>query len=224
MNILNPDGVNNAYPWGINKMPKSKKSENELYQIHLVSMDAVMIYQSHEIGEVFVIPLKVPAEAEKFLDDYKHYTKSNINVCYASPRSKKKARDWYETQLNVSAKVRNKNGYPFKGVPFYVITDDGYGFMAHTTSANNKQFAAVGDELILGRWIKGRLVEEGLINPIVDVAKDVNREGMITKEMLEKYGCNAVAFQKTDLKIPDPKAPKNLYEVWTLKLVQIDEE
>ena len=46
----------------------------------------------------------------------------------------------------------------------------------------------------------------------------------ITKEMLEKYGCNAVAFQKTDLKIPDPNESKNLYEVWTVKLVQIDEE
>lgn len=205
-------------------MPKIKNNDNKLYQIHPVSMDAVMIYQAHEIGEAFVILLKVPTEAEKFLDDHKHFTKSNINVCYASPRSKKKARDWYETQLNVSAQVRDKKGYPLKGVPFYVVTDDGYGFMAHTTSANNKQFAAVGDELILGKWIKGRLVEEKLVEPVEDTVKDIKRNGMITKEMLEAYGCNAIAFQKTDLKIPDPQAPKNLYDVWTLKLIYMEEE
>jgi len=205
-------------------MPKQKDSDNVLLQMQIIAMDAVIIYQKHEIGEAFIIPLKVPAEAEKFMDDNKHYTKSNINVCYAAPRSSKKARDWYETQLNVSTKVSCKNGYPYKGVPFYIVTDDGYGFLAHTTSANNKQFAAVGDELILGKWIKGRLIKEGLVKPVADTAKDVNREGMITKEMLNQYGCNAIAFQKTDLKIPDPKAPKNLYSVWTLKMIQVDVE
>ena len=205
-------------------MSKNKDKENELYQIVSISMNSVIQYQNHEVGEVFLIPLKVPSEEDKFLDDNKHYTKSNINVCYAAPRSKKRARNWYETQLNVSAAVRSKKGYPYKGVPFYVVTDDGYGFMAHTTSANNKQFSAVGDELILGKWIKGRLVEEGLIKPIEDIAKDKNRVGMITKEILEQYGCNPIAFQKTDLTISDPSILNNSYEVWTLKLIWIDEE
>lgn len=204
-------------------MPKNKIKANELYRMNTISMEAVLIYQEHEIGEAFFITLKVPAEADKLIDDHKHYTKSNINACYASPRSEKKARDWYETQLCVNAKVRRKKGYPYKGVPFYVVTDDGYGFMAHTTSSNNKQFAAVGDELILGKWIKGRLVEAGLVKPIEDIAKDVNREGMITKEMLKEYGCNAIAFQKTDLKIPDFQNRKNLYDVWTLKLILFNE-
>lgn len=204
-------------------MPKNIHGGNILYQIHPIPMETVMIYQEHEVGKVFLILLKVPAEADKLLSGRKNFTKSNINVCYASPRSKNKARNWYETQLNVSAKVRRIEGYPYKGVPFYVVTDDGYGFMAHTTSATNKQFAAVGDELILGKWIKGRLVEEGLVRPVEDTAKDIKREGMITKEMLDKYGCNAIAFQKTDLKIPDPQVPKNLYDVWTLKMVRIDE-
>lgn len=204
-------------------MPKYRKTDNLLFQFNQISMDAVIEYQKHEIGEAFIILLKVPSEAEKFIDDHKHYTKSNINVCYASPRNAKKPRDWYETQLNVSASVRLKEGYPYKGVPFYVITDDGYGFMAHTTSANNKQFAAVGDELILGRWIKGRLVSANLVNPIEDTSKDKERNGMITREMLEEYGCNAIAFQKTDMKIADPIQPQNMYEVWTVKLVYVDE-
>ncbi len=204
-------------------MPKCNNKDNALYQMQKITMDTVMIYQEHEVGEAFLISLKVPKEADKFLDDNKHFTKSNINVCYAAPRNKKKARDWYETQINVSADVRNKKGYPYKGVPFYVVTDDGYGFMAHTTSANNKQLAAVGDELILGRWIKGRLVEEGLVKPIVDTGEDLKREGMITREMLDHYGCNTIAFRKTDLKIPDLQDPNSLYDVWTLKLIWNDE-
>ena len=201
-----------------------KKKENELYKLHPISMDAVIEYQSHEEGEPFVILIKVPSENEKFNDDHKHFTKSNINVCYAAPRNADKPRDWYETQLNVSADVRKKQGYPYKGVPFYVVTDDGFGFMAHTTSANNKQFAAVGDELILGKWIKGRLVSEGLVNPVKNTLEDTRRTGMITKEMMLQYGCNAIAFQRTDMMIADPVQPKNMYEVWTLKLIQVDEE
>ena len=189
----------NRYREKVCDMPKTKYNDNELYKIHPISMDAVIEYQKHEVGEPFVLMIKVPYEAEKYIDDHRHFTKSNVNVCYAAPRSAKKARDWYETQLNVSADVRKKNGYPYKGVPFFVVTDDGFGFMAHTTSANNKQFAAVGDELILGRWLKGRLVAEGLVEPVLNTIEDVERKGMITKEMLMKYGCNAIAFQKTDM-------------------------
>ncbi len=205
-------------------MPKTRNNKNELYKLHPISMETVIEYQKHEEGEPFIILIKAPAESEKYMDDHKHFTKSNINVCYAAPRSTKKARDWYETQLNVSADVRKKSGYPYKGVPFFVVTDDGFGFMAHTTSANNKQFAAVGDELILGKWLKGRLVSEGLVSPVSNTLEDKERKGMITKEMLIKYGCNAIAFQRTDLMIADPIHSANRYEVWTLKLIQVDEE
>ena len=63
----------------------------------------------------FFLKLKVPKKDERHLDDGKHYTKSNINVCYAVPRSKRKARDWYETQLTVGADVYRMEGYPEKG-------------------------------------------------------------------------------------------------------------
>lgn len=188
-----------------------------------ISMEDVLEYQEYEQGPIFLIPLKVPMEEQKFMDDHKHYTKSNINVCYAAPRSKKKARNWYETQMTIPRKVRNVGGYPQKGIPFFIITDDGIGFLAHTTSDNNKQLAAVGDELILGKWIKGRLVQEGLINPVKDVSKDVCRKGMITKEMLEKYGCNSLALQKTSERIMSPENDMNSYEVWTLKMVWSEE-
>ncbi len=205
-------------------MPRKNQTQGYLYELQEIPMSEVIEYQKHEVGETFVIRLKAPRREERYMDDHRHYTKSNINVCYAAPRSKGVARNWYETQLSVSKQVREKNGYPYRGIPFYVVTDDGFGFLAHTTSQNNKQFSAVGDELILGKWIKTRLVNEGLVKPVKDVLKDVHRDGMITEEMLDSLGGNAIAFQKTDLRIENPDNIKEVYEVWTLKLVQTEEE
>lgn len=150
----------------------------------------------------FALPLKVPAESEKMLVGPKYFTKSNINVCYSpDTRNKKrppKARNWYECQLTVSVDICRQAGYPSKNDPFYLITDDGYKFLAHTTSANNKQFAAVGDESIMGRWLKGRLVAAGLVTPVNNTLEDVAHTGMITKEILQKYGRDVLIFRKTD--------------------------
>lgn len=189
-----------------------------------ISMSDVLEFQEHEVGSPFIVPLKAPRFEERFLDDHRHFTKSNINVCYAAPRSAGKPRNWFETQMTVSKKVRSKPGYPDKGIPFFAVTDDGFGFLAHTTSDNNKQLAAIGDELILGKWIKQRLVEYGLVEIIEDTSKDVERKGMITREMLEAYGCNALAFQKTDMRIQSPENELNSYEVWTFKLVWVEED
>lgn len=162
----------------------------------------------------FILPIKVPAYAERHMDDGKHYTKSNLNVSYAAPRSARKSRDWYETQFTVSKKITLLPGYPEKNVAFYVITDDGYTFKAHTTSDGNKQFSAVGDELILGRWIKGRLAAAGLVTPVNDTQLDVDRTGMITKEMLAAYGCNTLVLTKTNQKMEDEEG--NMLDVWIL--------
>ena len=84
-----------------------------------------------------------------------------------------------------------------KNVPFFVVTDDGYTFKVHTTSDRNKQFSAVGDELILGRWVKGRLAAAGLVTPVNNTKEDTQRLGMITKEMLASYGCDTLVLTKT---------------------------
>ena len=168
----------------------------------------------HKTDISFILPIKVPAYAERHMDDGKHYTKSNLNVSYAAPRSARKSRDWYETQFTVSKKITLLPGYPEKNAAFYVITDDGYTFKAHTTSDGNKQFSAVGDELILGRWIKGRLAAAGLVTPVNDTQLDVDRTGMITKEMLAAYGCNTLVLTKTNQKMEDEEG--NMLDVWIL--------
>lgn len=169
----------------------------------------------------FLLPLKVPAREERHMDDGKHFTKSNVNVCYAAPRSKRKSRDWYETQLTVAKDITRMDGYPEKNVPFYIVTDDGYWFKAHTTSDGNKQFSAVGDELIMGRWLKGRLAAAGLVNPVNDTQADTDREGMITKEILEEYGCENLYFKKTGQTAMDEEGTP--LDVWMLSFKPTEE-
>ncbi len=175
----------------------------------------VELYYNHKTNVSFSLPIKVPAYSERFLDDKKHFIKSNLNVCYAAPRNAGKSRDWFETQLTVSKKVREETeGYPEYKVPFFVITDDGYWFKAHTTSQGNKQFSAVGDELILGRWIKGRLAAAGLVTPVNDTQADTEHTGMITKEMLIAYGRDSLVLTKTDLKYADEEGSER--DIWIL--------
>ncbi len=174
----------------------------------------VELFEHHKTSISFELPIKVPAYAERHMDDGKHYTKSNLNVSYAAPRSARKARDWYETQLTVSKQITRLEGYPEKNADFLVVTDDGYTFKAHTTSDGNKQFSAVGDELILGRWIKGRLAAAGLVTPVNNTLEDTERNGMITKEMLNAYGCNTLVLTKTSQKAEDENG--ELLDVWLL--------
>ncbi len=182
--------------------------------VEQIPQTQVELFERHKTNISFVLPIKVPAYAERHMDDGKHYTKSNLNVCYAAPRSARKPRDWYETQFTVSKQITRLEGYPEKNIAFAIVTDDGYTFKAHTTSDGNKQFSAVGDELILGRWIKGRLAAAGLVTPVNDTQADTDRTGMITKEMLVAYGCNRLVLTKTDQKTEDEDG--NLLDVWIL--------
>jgi hypothetical protein len=187
-----------------------------------VPQTEVALFARHLTDISFVLPIKVPSFNERHMDDGKHFTKSNLNVSYAAPRSARKSRDWYETQFTVNKSITLLPGYPEKNVPFYVVTDDGYTFKAHTTSDGNKQFSAVGDELILGRWIKGRLVAAGLVTPVNDTQLDTDRLGMVTKEMLDAYGCNTLVITKTNQKMEDENG--NLLDVWLLSFETINEQ
>ena len=179
----------------------------------------IAAYELAKTDICFALPLKVPTFEERFSDDGKHFTKSNINVCYAAPRSTRKARDWYEIQMTVSKEITRLPGYPEKNKAFYVITDDGYRFLAHTTSDGNKQFNAVGDELLIGRWLKGRLAAAGLVSPINDIRTDTERRGVITKEMLDEYGCDHLLLTKTSKTITEDG---NEYDIWLLSMVSAE--
>ena len=209
----------------ISDMPLIFEKNNALSGIELVTEvppTNVEFYRRCDAYASFMLPLKVPATAERHMDDGRHFTKSNINVCYAAPRSRRKSRDWYETQLTVAKEITHIDGYPKKNVPFFIVTDDGYWFKAHTTSDGNKQFSAVGDELIMGRWLKGRLVAAGLVAPINDTQKDTDRKGMITKEILQEYGCENLYLKKTGQTALDEEG--NELDVWMLSFKPEDME
>lgn len=190
---------------------------NGIELVTSVPKPTVTFYKQCAASVSFFLQLKVPKAKERYMDDGKHFTKSNINVCYAAPRNKRKARDWYETQLTVESEIYRMDGYPKKNEPFFIVTDDGYWFKAHTTSDNNKQFSAIGDELIMGRWLKGRLVAAGIVNPINNTAEDIDRRGMITQEMLDEYGCDRLLFKKTGQTAPDEDG--NSLNIWMLSFI-----
>ena len=191
---------------------ETNTSLNNIENVSQIPHADVALYAESRTDISFVLPLKVPAYAERKIDDGKHFTKSNLNVCYAAPRNARKARDWYETQLTVSKEITRMPGYPEKNQPFFVATDDGYWFKVHTTSDGNKQFSAVGNELIMGRWIKGRLAAAGLVAPINNTQADTERTGMITQEMLAAYGCDRLVLTKTTKKAADEDG--NELDVW----------
>lgn len=194
---------------------------NNVDTVSRVPISDVDVYRHNLTDTSFVIPIKVPAYDERHMDDNRHFTKSNINVCYAAPRSARRSRDWYETQITVDKRLTRLPGYPEKNVPFFVITDDGYRIKVHTTSDGNKQLSAVGDELILGRWIKGRLAAAGLVTPVNDTQRDQERSGMITKEMLQRYGCDSLVLSKTTRKAYDGDV---LLDVWLLSFEAMPRE
>lgn len=206
-------------------MPLIHETNTALSGIELVTtvpQSNVDFYKRCAAYASFFLPLKVPSYDERHMDDGKHFTKSNVNVCYAAPRSKRKSRDWYETQLTVAKEITRIEGYPEKNKPFFIITDDGYWFKAHTTSDGNKQFSAVGDELIMGRWLKGRLAAAGLVKPVNDTQADTDRTGMITKEMLQEYGCENLYLKKTGQTALDENG--NSLDVWMLSFKPLDQE
>lgn len=207
---------------GMTLIHEENTSLNNIENVEKIPTSEVALYEEYLTEISFVLPLKVPKYAERHLDDGKHFTKSNLNVCYAAPRSARKARDWYETQLTVSKDITRTEGYPEKNKPFFVATDDGYWFKVHTTSDGNKQFSAVGNELIMGRWIKGRLAAAGLVSPVNDTKEDTDRTGMITQEMLAAYGCNQLVLTKTTKKALDEDG--NELNVWMFSFESDDAE
>ncbi len=207
----------------VNDMPLIREHNVSLTGIDTVEelpKSDIEIYRKHKTDVSFTLPLKVPAFEERFMDDKKHYTQSNINVCYSlDTRNPKrpKARNWYEFQITVSKDIYSLPGYPEYKVPFYIVTDDGFMFKAHTTSQNNKQLNAIGDEHILGYWLKGRIAASGLVTPVPDTQKDKDRLGMITKEMLAAYGCDSLTFTKTNKTAIDEEG--NELDVWIVEFI-----
>lgn len=144
------------------------------------------------ISKLSDIKFEIPAKTEP---------KSNLNCFHGKGRENMsthlvKPRHWYEVELIVPISMRRDGYYP-KGTPkgepeteFKVITDDGFSFMCQVNGGEdglwNKNLRSSGDLTILGKWIKGRLENAGVLK-----AGDV-----ITEETLRAYGRNTITMTR----------------------------
>jgi HKD family nuclease len=122
--------------------------------------------------------------------------KSNLNVFFGKGRKNKAGfvipRHWYEVELIVSNTITRRKGYPrpIKGKEniIKVYTDDGWSFECKVSGDYSKNFRSSDDLRILGRWIKGRLENAGVLEP----------GKLVTENILEKYGRDTVTLMATD--------------------------
>lgn len=228
--IQSPVSVN------ISEAPKVviKHEENEKLNgvegVTKIDSADVASFKMAETDISFSIPLKVPGMPGSSND----FMKSNVNKCYAKGRLNTRTgviteRGWWETEIIVSNKITSKLDYPDKGVPFYVITDDGWRFKAHASGDHKKNFESHDDLKILGYWLKGRLVAAGFVEPVDSPSKDLenidteaidiykNCRGVITYQKLQKYGRTELVFTKTVNTLADEDG--NQLDVWVLSFL-----
>ncbi len=173
-----------------------------------VTPEEVDAYKKRMTEVSFELPLKVPED-----ENDESMRGSNINVCYASGRK----RVWWEIEMVVSKSIRDLPGYPLHQQPFMAVTDDGWKFQAWTCGQNNKNLYSKDDLKIMGRWIKGRLVAAGLVEPVNRVESDQDGKGVITHKMLNKYGRDTITLTKTDIVTKAEDGTE--LEVWMLSFL-----
>lgn len=179
-----------------------------------ITQDEVEAYKNRLTDVSFEIPLKVPLD-----ESDPKMRGSNINVCYAKGRK----RVWWEIEMVVSKEIKELPGYPEWKKPFMAITDDGWKFKAWTCGGSdgkpdkNKNLYSKDDLKIMGRWVKGRLVAAGLVEPVNNVERDVEGRGIITKKILERYGRDTISLTKTSLTTIDEDG--TALDVWMLSFL-----
>lgn len=125
---------------------------------------------------------------------YEVSPQSNLNVFFGKGRESKnglvKPRHWYEVELIVPKSVTSQPGYPqsqTENAVFTVITDDGWSFKCKVSGDYSKNFRSEGDLKILGKWLKGRLENAGVLTVGTPVTSDT----------LNHYGRNSFTLTQT---------------------------
>lgn len=139
----------------------------------------------HAVIPAFQFNLRLPCEP-----------KSSLNVIFGrgrgggeSGRGRITKRSWLECEIIVSNSVTSLPGYPEKGDKFWVVTDDGWSFICGVQGDYAKNFRSQDDLHVLGAWLKGRLLNAGV----------VEYGQRITGETLQAYGRETLFFAKTEM-------------------------
>lgn len=103
--------------------------------------------------------------------------KSNLNASKASPKSLKnpKPRDPYEMEFILPTEEKSKACAPDKNVPFEVIMDDDtvYKFICYGKTLG-ENMSTEGDQSILGKWLKGKLLSKKIISSEHDLIEPIH--------------------------------------------------
>lgn len=144
-----------------------------------------------------IINARTDVSFEIPITTYETSPKGNINVFFGKGREGKngviKPRHWYEVELIVPKSITSQREYPqamTAGAVFTVITDDGWSFKCKVSGTNSKNLRSEGDLKILGKWMKGRLENAG----VLAIGSPV------TQDTLRKYGRDTYTLTKT--KVP----------------------
>ena len=187
---LSADATDNLADCQITEFRQSNKLLEDHENVRKVTKDEQADVISSLTSTQFVIPLvkngKVPQ-------------KSNLNVYFGEGRLVRakgliQPRHWYETELIVPSGITTQPGYPQKDTldaVFDVITDDGWKFSCRVSGDYSKNLRSEHDLKILGKWIKGRLENQG----VLEVGHPV------TQETFSRYGRDNFTLTKTS--IPD---------------------
>lgn len=138
---------------------------------------------SHDVAKVMLQRTDVSFEIP--IKPYEVSPHSNLNAFFGKGRKAQngliKPRHWYEVEVIVPKTVTGQKGYPkakTEDAVFDVVTDDGWSFKCKVSGDYSKNFRSEGDLKILGKWLKGRLENAGVLK-VGDPVK---------KETLERYG------------------------------------
>lgn len=100
--------------------------------------------------------------------------RSGLNASFGEGRKNQQGfvmpRPWYEVELIVPKAITQLQGYPKAdsrgdGGLFNVITDDGWTFNCKVSGDYSKNLRSCDDLKVLGKWLKGRLENKGLLKP-----------------------------------------------------------
>ncbi len=163
------------------KFLKNKSLFENYLSVENIGEEEIAEIQLHKTGTYFDIPLK--AEEKSNLNCFFGKGRTNFSNGSTLPRP------WYEVELIVPKGITIQKDYPIRDRVFNVVTDDGYKFKCKTSGDFSKNFRSADDLQILGRWIKGRMENEGVLK----IGEKV------TENTLRKYRRDSIRLTKTDI-------------------------
>jgi len=166
-------------------LPENNLLKDQVGVIKLI--DTKLLATKQQLSELtFEIPLKGDGSE-----------KSGFNTTFGKGRENAQGfvmpRSWYEVELIVPKTITTNIDYP-QASPhnheggFDVITDDGWSFRCKTSGDFSKNLRSEDDLKILGRWLKGRMENSGVLKP----------GDLVTDNTLAEYGRATLTMTKLE--------------------------